>query len=46
VFCILHEWAALGVDQLGVLCCLWTGCVMEDCEWQSFQFGEAKFPAS
>jgi len=44
------EWVALGNDQTGVLCCLWTGCIMEDNEWQvqggSFQFEEAKFSAS
>jgi hypothetical protein len=32
-FAVFMEWAALGVDQTGVLCCLWTGCAMEDNGW-------------
>jgi hypothetical protein len=49
-FTFFMEWAALHVDQFGVLCCLWMGCVMNDSGWQSirrsFQFGEAKFLSS
>jgi hypothetical protein len=33
-FAIFVEWVRLGVDQIGVLCCLWMGCVMEDNGWQ------------
>jgi hypothetical protein len=29
-FVVFVKWATLGIDQLGVLCCLWTRCVMED----------------
>jgi hypothetical protein len=33
-FAFLMEWAVLDIVQLGVLCYLWTGCVMEDGGWQ------------
>jgi hypothetical protein len=33
-FAFFMEWVALGVDNLGVLCCLWTICIMEDNGWQ------------
>jgi hypothetical protein len=33
-FAVFMEWAALCIDQTGVLCCLWTRCVMEDSGWQ------------
>ncbi len=33
-FAFFMEWVALDIVQLGVLCCLWTGCIMEDGGWQ------------
>jgi hypothetical protein len=33
-FAFFIDWAALSVDQLGVLCCLWMPCIMKDGGWQ------------
>ncbi len=33
-FGFFMDWAALGIDQLGVLCYLWMPCIMKDGGWQ------------
>jgi hypothetical protein len=33
-FAFFMEWMAFNVDQPGMMCCIWMGCIIEDNEWQ------------